>query len=144
MEVNDNLRERLETIAFSQTDNFCYGCYRVVEGDFCPSCHSDDFMRHLDGVGVEYGIDWVIEALIKEHCEPVDAEGEFEEMLNECYETVKVGCCEWEAGYVMKELDPVAFRCGVSDYLADSDEFAEVDGEYYRVSDIEAMIDDLE
>ena len=143
MTVNDNLRERLEVLAFEVTDNFCYGCYKVVKGDSCPDCGSDDFMRHLDGVGVEYGTDWVIEHLIKEHCEATDAEEQFEEMLNECYEPVKVGCCEWDAGYVMKELDPVAFRCGVSDYLVDEEQFVEVDGEYYQVSDIENMIDEL-
>jgi hypothetical protein len=65
-------------------------------------------------------------------------------MLNECYEPVKVGCCEWDAGYVMKELDPVAFRCGVSDYLADDDMFTEFDGEYYLLTDIDTMLDELE
>ena len=43
----------------------------------------------------------------------------------------------------MKELDPIAFRCGVSDHLADEEQFIEVDGEYYQVSDIENMIDEL-
>jgi len=43
----------------------------------------------------------------------------------------------------MKELDPVAFRCGVSEMLADDEQYAEIDGEYYRVSDIETMIDEL-
>lgn len=144
MTINDNeLREKLTALAFDVTDNFCYGCYKVVEADHCPDCGSDDFMRHLEGVGVEYGTDWVIEHLIKEHCEPIDAEAEFEEMLNECYEPCRVGCCEWDAGYVMKELDPVAFRCGVSDCLADDDQFAEVDGQYYRIYDIEAMIEGL-
>ncbi len=143
MTIDTDLKDRLQALAFDVTDNFCYGCYRVVEADSCPGCSSDDFMRHLDGVGVEYGTDWIIEHLIKEHCTPINAEDEFEEMLNECYDTVKVGCCQWEAGYVMKELDPVAFRCGVSDYLADDDQFIEVDGEYYGVSDIENMVDGL-
>ena len=143
MNLSDDLKDKLQALAFDVTDNFCYGCYKVVKGDFCPGCGSDDFMRHLDGVGVEYGTDWVIEHLIKEHCEAIDAEEQFEEMLNECSEPVKVGCCEWDAGYVMKELDPVAFRCGVSDYLADEEQFVEVDGEYYNISDIENMIDEL-
>ena len=143
MNLNDDLNDKLQALAFDVTDNFCYGCYKVVKGDHCPGCGSDDFMRHLDGVGVEYGTDWVIEHLIKEHCEAIDTEEQFEEMLNECYEPVKVGCCEWDASYVMKELDPVAFRCGVSDYLADDDQFVEVGGEYYQVSDIENMIDEL-
>lgn len=141
--MNSELKDKLQALAFSVTDNFCYSCYKVVKGDYCPSCNSDDFMRHLDGVGVEYGVDWVIEHLIKEHCEAIDAEEQFEEVLNECYETVKVGCCQWDPGYVMKQLDPIAFRCGISEHLGDEDQFVEVDGEYYQVSDIENMIDEL-
>ena len=143
MNISDELKDKLQPLAFDVTDNFCYGCYKVVEGDYCPGCGCDDFMRHLDGVGVEYGTDWVIEHLIKEHCEAIDAEELFEEVLNECYGSVKVGCCEWDAGHAMKELDPVAFRCGVSDYVSDDERFVEVDGEYYQVSDIENMIDAL-
>ena len=143
MNINTDLTEQLQALAFDVTDNFCYGCYKVVEGDFCPDCGSDDFMRHLDGVGVEYGTDWVIEHLIKEHCDVVDADDEFEQMLNDCYESVKVGCSEWDAGYVLKELDPVAFRCGVSEYLADDEQFAEIDGQYYRIYDIESMVETL-
>ena len=86
MNIGTDLKEKLQTLAFDVTDNFCYSCYKVVEGDHCPGCGSDDFMRHLNGVGVEYGTDWVIEHLIKEHCEAIDAEEQFEEMLNECYE----------------------------------------------------------
>ena len=142
MNLSDDLKNKLQALAFDVTDNFCYGCYKVVKGDHCPSCGSDDFMRYLDGVGVEYGTNWVIEHLIKEHCESIDAEEQFEEVLNECFESVKVGSCQWDAGYVMKELDPIAFRCGVSDYLAD-DQFIEIDGEYYGESDIENMIDEL-
>ena len=47
------LHARLEAAAYKISDNFCYGCYKVVEGDYCPQCHSDDFMRHVEGVGVE-------------------------------------------------------------------------------------------
>ena len=73
MEFTGILKENLEALAFSLTDNFCYGCYKVVDADYCPGCHSDDFMRHMSGVGVEYGVDWVIEYLVKEHCRPVVA-----------------------------------------------------------------------
>ena len=138
------LHARLEAVAYKVTDNFCYSCYKVVDGDSCPDCFSDDFMRHLDGIGVEYGTEWVIQHLIREHCTGIDGEEQFEQMLNDCYEPVKVGCCEWDAGHVMKELDPVAFRCGVSDYLADDDTFVEYDGEYYLLSDIDEMLNELE
>ena len=116
---------------------------KVVEGDHCPGCYSDDFMRHLDGVGVEYGTDWVVEHLIKEHCSAVDAEEQFEELLSETCETVKIGSLEYDPGYVLRNIDPVAFRCGVSDMLADDEQFIEVDGEHYRACDVENMIEEL-
>lgn len=137
------MMDRLKELAFEVTDNFCYGCYKVVKGDRCPSCGSDDFMRHLEGVGVEYGTDWVIEALVEEHCEPVDAEEDFEELLSETCETVRIGSLEYDPGHVLRNIDPIAFRCGVSDMLADSEQYIEIGGEYYRVCDIEAMIEEL-
>ena len=143
MTINDDLREKLQALAFNLTDNFCYGCYKVDSGDKCPACGSDDFMRHLEGVGVEYGTDWVIEYLIKEHCSPIDAEQEFEELLSETCETVNIGTLEYDPGYVLRNIDPVAFRCGVSDYLADEDQFTEVDGDYYRTYDIDSMVEHL-
>jgi hypothetical protein len=143
MNINDDLKDKLQTLVFDLTDNFCYSCYKVVKGDSCPGCGTDDFMRHLEGVGVEYGTDWVIAHLIKEHCQAIDGNAEYEEMLNECYEPVKIGWGEWDVGYVMKELDPIAFACGVSDMLADDEQFVEVDGEYYRISDIENMLTEL-
>ncbi len=82
---------RLQEAAYKVTDNFCYSCYKVVEGDHCPDCGSDDFMRHLSGVGVEYGTEWVIEHLITTRLTPVDGEEQFEELLDECYPEVKVG-----------------------------------------------------
>ena len=144
MNITDNeLSEKLTALAFDVTDNFCYSCYKVVKGENCPGCHSDDFMRHLDGVGVEYGTDWIIEHLIKEHCEAIDAEEQFEELLNETCETLKIGTLEYDPGYVLRNIDPVAFRCGVSDMLADDELYVEVDGQYYNVCDIEVMIDEL-
>ena len=143
MIITDDLKDKLTALAFDVTDNFCYGCYKVVTADHCPGCYSDDFMRHLDGVGVEYGTDWVIEHLIKEHCSPVDAEEQFEELLSETCDTVKIGSLEYDPGYVLRNIDPVAFRCGVSDMLADDEQFIEIDGDYYRVCDIENMIEEL-
>ena len=147
MEVNDNLRERLEALAFSQTDNFCYGCYRVVEGDFCPQCHSDDFMRHVDGVGVEYGCEWVIDHIIQDRCESVDDEALFDEMIDECYPEIEIGCCSWQPSRVMSELDPTAYRIGVQEHidsLVEDCQLYESDGEYYQTFDIEEMLIDIE
>ena len=139
----DTLNERLEEIAFEETDNFCYGCYVVVEGDRCPHCESDDFMRHLEGVGVEYGTDWVIEHLIKENCEAIDEEELFEELLNDCYPLVEIGSCTFYPADIMKELDPTCFRIGTQEHidsLIQDGEIYESDGEYYQVFDIEEQL----
>lgn len=138
---------RLEEAAYKVTDNFCYSCYKVVHGDRCPNCFTDDFMRHLAGVGVEYGVEWVIEHLITQRCQPVDGAEMFEELLDECYEELKVGCCTFSPSQVMKDCDPTAFRIGVSenlDSLAEDAQLYEVNGDYYQMSDIEEMLDDIE
>ena len=51
------------------------------------------------------------------------------------------GGVTWDV--ILLNIDPVAFRCGVSDMLADEEQFIEVDGQYYRVDDIETMIEEL-
>jgi len=143
----ETIEDRLEAVAYKVTKNFCYGCYVVVEGDRCPHCENDDFMRHMEGVGVEYGTDWVIEELIRQHCEPIDTEELFEQMLDDCYEEITLGNLSWSPSYVMKELDPTAFSCGVSEYidgLVEDGEYYEFDGGCYDSVDIEEMLDDIE
>ena len=141
------IHERLQNAAYKITENFCYGCYKVVEGRRCPECGSDDFMRHLSGVGVEYGTEWVIEHLITTRLIAVDGEEMYEELLDECYPEIKVGCCTFSPSEVIKELDPIAFRIGVGenlDDLAQDGQLYECGGEYYEMSDLEEMLDDIE
>ncbi|MBW8036771.1 MAG: hypothetical protein FVQ79_14380, partial [Planctomycetes bacterium] len=138
------IHARLEAAAYKVTDNFCYSCYKVVEGDQCPQCWSDDFMRHLSGVGVEYGCEWVIEHLIKQHCTAVDGEELYEEILDECYPEIAIGCCTFSPSDVMKELDPTCFRVGAQenlDSLTEDCQLYESEGEYYQMFDIEEMLD---
>ena len=141
------IHARLEEAAYAITDNFCYSCYKVVEGDHCPDCWTDDFMRHLSGVGVEYGTEWVIEHLLKTKLTPVDGEEMFEELLDECYPEVKVGNCTFSPSRVMKELDPVCFNIGVQenlDSLVEDGQLYEYGGDYYALDDIDTMLEELE
>jgi len=141
------IHARLEQAAYKATDNFCYSCYKVVHGAHCPDCFTDDFMRHLAGVGVEYGTEWVIEHLITQNCHPVDGAELFTEMLDECYPEVAVGSCTFNPSDVMKNCDPVAFRIGVGEYLSslkDDCQLYELNGDYYQITDIEEMLDEIE
>jgi RNA polymerase subunit RPABC4/transcription elongation factor Spt4 len=138
---------QLEEAAYKITDNFCYACYKVIEDDHCPTCGSDDFMRHLSGVGVESGTEWIIAHLIETKLDPVDGEEMFEELLDECYPEISIGCCTFSPSQVLKELDPVCFRIGIQEQLdsqAQDGQLYEHSGDYYRLEDIEDMIDELE
>jgi len=47
----------------------------------------------------------------------------------------------------MKELDPVCFNIGVTenlDSLAEDGQLYQHDGDYYRIEDIEDMLDELD
>ena len=77
----------------------------------------------------------------------VDCEDLFEEILDECYPEVTVGCCTFSPSAVMKELDPTCFRIGAQenlDSLAEDDQLYECNGEYYNMHEIEEMIDEIE
>lgn len=46
-----------------------------------------------------------------------EIEGFVINMLNEMYGTVEVAGSVFDAGYVLAEMDPTAFRCTVTDYM---------------------------
>ena len=143
----EQINERLENAAYKITQKFCYGCYKVIDGDHCPTCGTDDFMRHLEGVGVEYGVDWVIDHLIETRLNPVDGDEYFADMLDECYPEIVIGCCSFYPSQVMKELDPTAFNIGVTEYLdgmVEDGTLYEHNGDYYNMDDLENMLDEIE
>jgi hypothetical protein len=52
----------------------------------------------------------------------------YEEMLDDCEGPVELCGMTYSASYVLREIDPVAYRCGFNDYvdsLTDDDIFVE-------------------
>ena len=41
----------------------------------------------------------------------------YDDMLNDCYPMVKFGYLEYLPSQVLKEVDPIAYRCGFHDFL---------------------------
>jgi hypothetical protein len=105
----------------------------------CPKCGSDDLMREVDGVGVEYGIEWVMEHIVENEGERADIEELYRDLLDECYPPVKFGQLEYSPSQVLESVDPVAFRVGVNEY-ADSEiedgRLIELSGKYYRLDGV--------
>lgn len=55
------------------------------------------------------------ESAIDEYVEEHNTEEAYEESLDEIYGEISIGDLTFSAGRIVKELDPIAFRCGISD-----------------------------
>jgi hypothetical protein len=142
--ATESIKEQLTERAYEESHPFCYSDYLRVEanedGDYrCPKCGSDDLMRELEGVGVEWGTDWIVEHLVEEEGEEVDTAEFYRDLLDEIYEAIKFGELEYSPSMVLETVDRVAFEMGCDEY-ADSEveegRLIELNGRYYQMSGI--------
>ena len=147
MKTEIEIDQRLKALAHKRSIPFCYGCYQEASTGVCPSCFSDDLMRLVKGVGVEYGTDWVIKEILKKELTPVNVKELFEEAIREGYpKTVQVGWMELDTVSVMKEMDPICWEMAQSDWVAqeiDEENIISFDDDltYYYFRDVEALCD---
>lgn len=78
---------------------------------------------------------------------PVDMGQRHHDMLSAVYGTVNVCGLEYDAADLLKDCDPVAYRCSFADYV--SNEIGETviegpDGECYDKDDWDTMVEELE
>jgi hypothetical protein len=75
-----------------------------------------------------------------------DLKERYEDMLNDCYPPVSICGYEYDAGRALKEIDPIAFDVGFSDYISlELDEnLEEVEGEFFSKSDCDSVRESLE
>ena len=55
----------------------------------------------------------------------------YDDVLDDCYDIIKIGCCELCPSYVLKNCDPVAYLCGLSDYISSNYDDLSYDLEHY-------------
>lgn len=148
--MNQELKSRLEQLAWKISIPFCYGCYKKAPSGVCQTCFSDDLMRLVEGVGCEYGIEWVIEHLVRENVQSLDTETAFEESIAECYpETVKIGWIEHDTISAIKALDPISWDLAKSEWIDSEDQDEQIvtfdnGSTYYWVNDVESYVDEAE
>ena len=95
----------------------------------------------------EEKIETELEKRVKEELKPIDLEELYREMLDECEPVVKVAGLSFSASRIIEELDPIAFRCGVSDYadsLIGETISDEIDGEHYNLDEVNDIRDEIE
>ena len=71
---------------------------------------------------------------MEEYNEKYNTEEAYEELIDEISEEVKIGSLTYSAGRVLREVDPIAFRCGMAD---ESDRFYEQFQEENSIEDFE-------
>ena len=140
--MNAEIETKLTKKALERTIPFCYTCYRDCPDGRCISCWSDDLMRHLPCIGVEYGTEWVIEHMVQD-LESVDTEEVFKDMVVEVYgKTDTVGPLEFDVVDTLKKEDPDWWSEAKWEYIDDlvqSAEIAEIGNKYYWASDLEDL-----
>ncbi len=47
-----------------------------------------------------------------------EVENSYDDFINENYEEVKIGYCTFYASDILKKLDPIAYNCGLDDYVS--------------------------
>lgn len=117
------IETKLKEIAFNRSTAFCYRCYIKAPTGTCSRCHSDDLMRlSEEHDGPEYGTSWIVEAILRKELTPVNTEEAFEEFIRQCYpEETTVGWMTFDTATLMKEMDPVGWRCALSDWKSEEE-----------------------
>lgn len=144
--MKTELQQRLKQLAYAKSQAFCYNDHIICHTDRCPKCGSDDLMRYVPEVGTEWGIEWVIEHVLAEELTPADIEESFEQMVRECYpEETTVGWMTFDTVTLMKEQDPIGWRCALADYESEEESEGNITSFnggtiYYFTSDIENML----
>lgn len=115
--MKNEIQQKLTVLAIKRSLPFCYNCYCEAPTGLCQTCGSDDLMRLLPGVGCEYGADWIIKHILETELTPANLEDAFEQSMRDCYpEETTVGWMTFDTVTLMKENDPVGWRCALSEY----------------------------
>jgi hypothetical protein len=144
--MKTEIQKQLEELAYKRSIPFCYNDYIECPTGRCSKCGSDDLMRLVRGVGCEYGADWVIKHILETELEAADLEEAFEQSVRNCYpETTKVGWMEFDTVDLMKNQDPISWRCAFSDYESQEESDEQIISfdngtTYYRIDDINDLI----
>ena len=143
--MKTEIHKKLEQLAFNRTTPFCYGCYVKAPKGVCLQCHSDDLMRHLDGVG--WGTEWVIKHILLEELTAIDTNEVFEESIRGCYpEETIVGWMKFDTVELMKSQDPISWKMASDEYIdgLESDELIisfDNGSTFYWFHDIESLLE---
>lgn len=71
-------------------------------------------------------------------CRPVDMESEYNDMLNYCGDVV-ICNRQYSTSFVLKKIDPTAYRCGLNNY-SNQEQYIEINDEFYLRQDVDKVL----
>ena len=81
----------------------------------------------MEGIGCEWGTEWVIEEILTKQLEPVNQEKAFESMIEDCYPTnTKVGWMDLNTVDILKTMDEISWDIAKGEYISSLEEDEEV------------------
>lgn len=87
------------------------------------------------------------ELLVEKKVFPIETEGYYRDFLNDCCGEVEIGNLKYQAGRVLEEIDPIAFRTGMLDQLdceIKNGSILEIEGFYFWKHEIEEVFELIE
>jgi hypothetical protein len=145
---NYDLTDYHDELSNSVRDNcgrFCSGCNHEVKADsegvyMCSTCGSDDLMLYDEG-HCTWDFEDIVERIVLESdLDEIDMLEDYNNLLDECHDEVKVCGYSYAPSDALKRLDPVAYDCGYNDHLSSTDYFVEVGDYYYCKEDVLGLI----
>lgn len=74
-----------------------------------------------------------------------DLHDQYDAMLDECSEEVRIGSLRYSPSNTLKAVDPTAYRCGFVDWLdGERERLVEIDATYYDRAEVESLLDEME
>lgn len=83
-----------------------------------------------------------LETRIAEELESIDVDSRYDDFLDDVYPDLTIAGMSFSTSRALKELDPTAYRCGMNDWI-DSENFVEINGDYYDADDCERIKDEM-
>ncbi len=145
--MKSEIQNKLHELALKRSTPFCYSCYKAAPTGCCKTCGSDDLMRLVDGVGCEYGTDWIIKYILQKELTAIDTDEVFEESIRQCYpEETTVGWMKFDTCELIKSQDPISWRIARDEYndsLEQDEEIVSFDNgsTYYWANELEALLE---
>lgn len=68
-------------------------------------------------------------------------EQEYNDMLDDIYGNVQICGYMYTTSHALTRTDPIAYRCGFSDWLGTSENYIEIQGNYYNTDFVEKELD---